>query len=141
MVLLVQKEVAERLTAEPPKMNLLSASVMFWGEPKIIKNVSRHAFRPKPKVESSIIQITPYSEKLRHGAGENQKSQEDSDRYYSFIRALFKQPRKTILNNLTDGSNYSKTEVEKFLKSQGIEPKLRPQNLDIDTINNLSQSF
>ena len=131
-VLTIQKEVAERLCAEPPEMNLLAASVRFWGEPKIIRTISRNAFRPRPKVESAIIQIV---------TRETSTSEEESAKYYAFIKALFKQPRKTILNNLTDGSNHTKKEVEKFLVSHGVEPKLRPQNLDIDTINNLSQSF
>lgn len=132
IVLTIQKEVAERLCAEPPKMNLLAASVRFWGEPEIVKTVSRNAFRPRPKVESAIIRITPRKDP---------KNQEEIQKYYNFIKALFKQPRKTILNNLVEGSNYTKQEVENFLKSRGIEPKLRPQNLDADTINNLSQSF
>ena len=132
IILTIQKEVAERLCAEPPKMNLLAASVRFWGEPEIVKTVSRNAFRPRPKVESAIIRITPRKDP---------KNQEEIQKYYNFIKALFKQPRKTILNNLVEGSNYTKQEVENFLKSRGIEPKLRPQNLDADTINNLSQSF
>ena len=132
IILTIQKEVAERLCAEPPKMNLLAASVRFWGEPEIVKTVSRNAFRPRPKVESAIIRITPRKDP---------KNPEEIQKYYNFIKALFKQPRKTILNNLVEGSNYTKQEVENFLKSRGIEPKLRPQNLDADTINNLSQSF
>jgi len=132
IVLTIQKEVAERLCAKPPKMNLLAASVKFWGEPEIVKTISRHAFRPKPKVESAIIRITPHK---------NQKTPEESKKYYAFTKLLFSQPRKTILNNLANDPNRTKAKVEEFLKSQGIEPKLRPQNLDIDTINNLSQSF
>ena len=132
VVLTIQKEVAERLVAEPPKMNLLAASVRFWGRPEIIKSVSRNAFKPRPKVHSAIIQIT--TDKL-------EKSPEESAKYYGFIKMLFKQPRKTVLNNLTAGSKHTKAEVEEFLKSQGVEPKLRPQNLDITTINILSQSF
>jgi len=132
IVLTIQKEVAERLAAKPPKMNLLAASVKFWGEPQIVKNISRHAFRPKPRVESAVIQITPLG---------TQRKKAETERYYKFIKALFKQPRKTILNNLANGFDKPKEDVEKILKSQGLEPKLRPQNLDIDTINNLSQSF
>lgn len=132
IVLTVQKEVAERLSADPPKMNLLAASVKFWGEPQIVRNISKHAFRPKPKVESSIIRIVPHKQ---------QEGSAEQDKYYKFIKALFKQPRKTILNNLSDGLNLPRDEAERILKSQGVEPKLRPQNLDIDTINNLSQSF
>jgi len=132
VVLTIQKEVAERLTSKPPKMNLLAASVAFWGEAEIVRSVSRRAFRPMPEVESAIVRIVPH---------ETQKTQEESRKYYAFIRALFKQPRKTILNNLRDGLDSTKEEIEKVLESQGLEPKLRPQNLDADTINILSQSF
>ena len=133
VVLTIQKEVAERLSAKPPKMNLLAASVQFWGEPEIVRTISRHAFRPQPKVESAIIRIA-----LRQKA---EILSENSNKYYKFIKILFKQPRKTVANNLKDGSDYTRQEVEEFLKSHGIEPTLRPQNLDIDTINILSQSF
>ncbi len=57
IVLTVQKEVAERICAEPPKMNLLAASVQFWAEPKIIDYISKKDFRPQPKVDSAIIKL------------------------------------------------------------------------------------
>lgn len=132
VVLTIQKEVAERLCAIPPKMNLLAASVSFWGVPKIIRNISRNAFRPRPQVESSIIEISLL---------DIQKSEEESKKYYKFIKALFKQPRKTVANNLIDGFKKPRIDVESFLKLNGVEPNLRPHDLSIDTINNLSQSF
>src|SRR3989344_2939238 len=144
VVLTIQKEVAERLSAKPPRMNLLAASVQFWGIPEIIRTISRHAFRPQPKVESAIIRVVLREKALIAPDGTmgiNQRSLEDSDRYYKFIKILSKQPRKTVANNLKDGSDYTRQEVEEFLKSHNIEPTLRPQNLDIDTINILSQSF
>ena len=132
VVLTVQKEVAERLCSEPPKMNLLAASVAFWGTPEIVRLVSRNAFRPRPKVESAIIKITPLGDK---------RLRKETEKYYEFIRMLFKQPRKTIANNIADGSGLSKEEVVSFLKSHSVEPNLRPQNLDTDTINNLAHDF
>jgi len=132
IVLTIQKEVAERICATPPKMNLLAASIIHWGKPEIIKFVSRNAFRPKPKVESAIIRIIPH---------ERQPTPERSEAYYKFIKILFKQPRKNILNNLASGLPEIKKEVELRLKSLGIEPKLRPQNLDVNTINIISHDF
>lgn len=153
VVLTIQKEVALRLTAAPPKMNLLAASVGYWGKPEIVRFVPRGAFRPPPKVESAVVKITPHPTspykglrvadpvKFHNGADKTQHTQEESQKYYDFIKILFKQPRKTISNNLTSGSSITKKEVEKFLKSHGVEPNLRPQNLSISTINKLSHDF
>jgi len=132
IVLTIQKEVAERLCANPPKMNLLAASVLFWGEPEIVRLVPKGAFSPQPKVESAIVLIKPR---------ENQKSEAEAKKYYSFIKILFNQPRKTIVNNIANGLTITKKEVEFILLSSGIEPGLRPQNLDIDTINILSHNL
>ena len=132
VVLTIQKEVAERLTAKPPKMNLLAASVRYWGVPQIVQFVPRGAFRPPPKVESAIISITP---------GKNQPNNAESKAYYTLIKIIFKQPRKTIANNLKEGTNLTKKEVESLLLSLDIEPNLRPQNLSIDAINNLSHNL
>jgi len=132
IVLTIQEEVAERLCANPPKMNLLAASVLFWGEPQIVRLVSRNAFNPQPKVESAIVLIKPH---------ENQKSEAEAKIYYPFIKILFNQPRKTIANNIANGLTMTKKEVESFLLSNGIDPNLRPQNLDIDTINILSHNL
>jgi 16S rRNA (adenine1518-N6/adenine1519-N6)-dimethyltransferase len=132
VVLTIQKEVAERLCAKPPKMNLLAASVALWGEPEIIRLISRNAFRPRPKVESAVVRVTPHSK---------QPSQEESKRYYDFIKKLFRQPRKIIANNLAGKPSPTKEEAGKFLEKHGINPGLRPQNLDKDTINKLSHDF
>ena len=64
MVLMVQKEVAERIMAKPPKMNLLAISVQVYGEPKIIAPVSKGHFSPSPKVDSAIIKISNISHKF-----------------------------------------------------------------------------
>jgi len=132
IVLTIQKEVAERLCASPPKMNLLAASVLFWGEPQIVRLVSKNAFSPRPKVESAIVLIKPHK---------NQKNEDETRIYYQFIKILFNQPRKTIANNITNGLTITKKDAESFLLSNGVDPNLRPQNLDISTINNLSQNL
>lgn len=153
VVLTIQKEVALRLTAAPPKMNLLAASVGYWGKLEIVRFVPRGAFRPPPKVESAVVKITPHPTspykglrgadpvKFHNVAGKTQPNNTESKAYYAFTKILFKQPRKTISNNLTSGSSITKKEVEKFLKSHGVEPNLRPQNLSISTINMLSHDF
>ncbi|MDP2637247.1 MAG: 16S rRNA (adenine(1518)-N(6)/adenine(1519)-N(6))-dimethyltransferase RsmA, partial [bacterium] len=60
MVLMVQKEVGQRICAKPPKMSLLAVSVQFYAKPEIIAVVSKNAFWPQPKVDSAILKLTPY---------------------------------------------------------------------------------
>jgi len=129
--LTIQKEVAERICSAPPKMNLLAASVQLWGEPHITSSISRGSFQPQPEVDSAILLIDP------------KPLAKDFNRisYYDFIKKLFKQPRKTILNNLRDGFGVTKIEIEDRLKSAKVSPTLRPGNLDIDTIMELNRVF
>ncbi|MDP2650923.1 MAG: 16S rRNA (adenine(1518)-N(6)/adenine(1519)-N(6))-dimethyltransferase RsmA [bacterium] len=129
VVLTIQKEVAERIAAEPPKMNLLAASVRFWGTPKIVGFISKKSFRPPPKVDSAIIKIIPNKDQLSRG---------EAEKYYKFIRILFKQPRKTVLNNLREGLKLPQKEMEKRLQKLNILPGLRPANLSMSDINKLS---
>ncbi|KKR89258.1 MAG: Ribosomal RNA small subunit methyltransferase A [Candidatus Wolfebacteria bacterium GW2011_GWA2_42_10] len=131
IILTIQKEVAERIIVKPPKMNLLAASVQFWAEPKIIGYVSRKDFSPPPKVDSAIIELKIKNYELRI-----------KDNYYRIIKILFKQPRKTILNNLLSGiGDKNKEEIVEKLKKAGIDPRARPQNLSIEQIIELSTLF
>lgn len=146
-VFTIQKEVAQRICAlrqaqGEQKMNLLAASVQFWAEPKIIDIVSKGNFRPIPKVDSAIIKLSP-----RTNAD---LTRTDVDKYYRFIKILFKQPRKTILNNLLSvdlrGSKRGLTqmareEIIKKLESIGINPLDRPEDLSLDEIIKMSQIF
>ncbi len=128
-VLTVQKEVAERICGE---MNLLSASVRYWAEPEIIGIIPKSDFSPEPKVDSAIIRLKTIDRK--QGIGSEVK---DSENYYKFIKILFKQPRKTILNNLfKTGKN--KKEIEKVLKENGVNPNDRAQNLEVADIKKIS---
>ncbi len=56
-VLTLQKEVAERIAAAPPKMNRLAASIQFWAKPEILERLSRKDFEPAPEVESAILKL------------------------------------------------------------------------------------
>ena len=61
IVLMIQKEVAQRIVAQPPRMNLLAVSVQFFAKPEIINYVPKTAFYPQPKVDSAIIKLSPLS--------------------------------------------------------------------------------
>lgn len=121
IILTVQKEVAERIAAEPPRMNLLAAITQFWSEPKILGIVPREKFSPAPQVDSAIIQLVP-------------KETKEAERYYRLAKILFRQPRKTIVNNLLSQKRLNKGKVIEILDKEGIIPSERPQNLDIGKI-------
>jgi len=135
-VFMVQKEVAERLVARPPKMNRLAASVQFWAVPRIFAVVSKNDFRPIPRVDSAVIELkTIFSDPTR-------KWGRDADNYFATVRILFAQPRKTITNNLLgtpSNLKVSKEDAIKILGAFGIDPRHRPQNLTIDNIFDLSR--
>jgi 16S rRNA (adenine1518-N6/adenine1519-N6)-dimethyltransferase len=137
-VFMVQKEVAERVDAQPPHMNRLAASVQFWAAPKIIEMVGKQNFVPQPKVDSAILLL----ESVRR-SGKDKSMDKNilpaANRYYAAVRALFAQPRKTILNNLAamqgeQGEKTGKEAALRVLQAAGIDPALRPQNLTIENI-------
>jgi len=121
IVFTLQKEAAQRITAQPPQMNKLAASIRFWAEPKIIDYLPRRYFKPRPLVDSAIIclRIKNYELKIKDG---------DKKNYYKLINIIFRQPRKTVANNL-QGFNWPKA---------GLTGKERPQDLDLNTLIKIS---
>jgi 16S rRNA (adenine1518-N6/adenine1519-N6)-dimethyltransferase len=124
MVLMVQKEVARRICAKPPRMNLLAVSVQFYAKPKIAFYVKKENFWPKPKVDSAVIKIIlgGYPESANSGFTAN---------FFRVAKAGFSQPRKQLLNNLSSGLDIKKEEVAKILEKAGISPKQRAETLSI----------
>jgi 16S rRNA (adenine1518-N6/adenine1519-N6)-dimethyltransferase len=153
-VITIQKEVAERIVAVPTRssrlrlalrgcsgprtgasrgMNRLAASVQFWAEPTIVQTIPRSSFSPPPKVDSATLRLVrrpPRRGGPSHAA------------YDCAVGALFRQPRKTILNNLAaaaernepGGRAPTREALSKTLRAFGIAPDGRPQNLDIAAI-------
>lgn len=132
IVLLVQKEVAERICSAPPRMNLLAASVQFWAEPQLVMHVGRKHFHPAPKVDSAVIRITP-----------RPKTRIEPSVFYPFLKQLFKQPRKTILNNLGQKRRPAGTRDDwaEKLAHLGITPDARPQGLSLADIEGLARGI
>jgi 16S rRNA (adenine1518-N6/adenine1519-N6)-dimethyltransferase len=148
MVLVVQKEVAQRICSRPPEMNLLAVSVQFYAEPKIVSYVSRKSFWPEPKVDAAIIKVSGIRYKVLSI---------DKDLFFKIVRAGFSQPRKQLANNLTknlklntravakggkeDLSSLTKTKVINWLKKNKIRPSQRAETLKIRDWLNLSRSL
>ena len=102
LTVMVQKEVGARMVAKPGSKDygLLSASCAFFGEPKILRNVSRKMFFPAPEVDSCIVGM-----KI-----ERKKFDISADSFFEVAKACFKSRRKTLLNNLVE-AGYKKAEL------------------------------
>ncbi|OHA09178.1 MAG: hypothetical protein A3B37_01390 [Candidatus Sungbacteria bacterium RIFCSPLOWO2_01_FULL_59_16] len=124
IVLMVQKEVAERMVARPPKMNLLALSVQAYGEPEIIAPVPASAFSPKPKVDSAIIKISGISHRFfsRHRI--------KPEPFFALMRAAFSHKRKTLSNSLADAFG-GKEAAAAALKASGLAQRARPEELSL----------
>mgnify|MGYP001589510799 FL=1 len=112
-------------------MNLLAAAVQFWAKPEILFTLKPNEFSPPPKVESTVIKLTTLRPKP-HTI--------NPEIYYKLIHIIFKQPRKTVFNNLKTGLKMPPKSIENHLKLLGIDPKSRPQNLSITQIINFVRS-
>jgi len=132
IILMIQKEVAERICAKPPHMSLLAVSVQFYAAPKIMANVSKNCFMPAPKIDSAIIKIIPQIEN---------KKQVDEDLFFKIVKAGFSQPRKQLIGNLSKNLELNREEANSWLIKNKIEPKQRAETLDINDWINLAESF
>lgn len=132
MVLMVQKEVAQRICAVPPNMSLLAISVQFYAKPEIISFVSKKSFWPSPKVDSAIIKITPQKLSTRPGF---------VDLFFEIVRAGFSQPRKQIANNLSQKLKIDRRKIETWLLKNKIQPSQRAETLSIQDWLKLTKTF
>lgn len=121
MVFLVQKEVAKRIVAKPPKTNFLAIFVEFFAKSEIVMTVKRKYFFPMPKVDGAVIKIKPHEKQI--------SKEVPFEIFFKTLKAGFSHPRKTLLNNLTFHFKKSKIELEKILLKIGINRKKRPENL------------
>jgi len=121
LVLLVQKEVAQRICARPPDMNLLAASVQFYAQVSIIATVKKGVFWPQPKVDAAILKLVPFEKKPGI----------EPALFFRVVKAGFLHPRKQLLNNIKEGLGMKKQEAEKLLAASNISPARRAETLSI----------
>lgn len=124
-VLMVQKEVAERICAGAGEMSLLALSVQYYGTPKLLFKVSKESFWPVPKVDSAVIKII-----FNRVQGTGFRVQ--ADKFFRIARIGFASPRKQLQNNLAAGLHTSKEKVAEILSRAGINPKARPEELSVE---------
>ncbi len=124
MVFTVQKEVAQRIVAKPPRMNLLASSVQFYATPEILRNIPKNYFWPVPQVNSSVLRITPFS------SPEN-SSVEFRKKFFKILSSGFSHPRKQLVNNLSRELQKEKKEIKHILEESGISPQQRAETVSI----------
>lgn len=139
VVVLVQREVAQRITARPGDLSLLAVSVQFYGKPEIIERVPAGAFYPAPKVDSAILRIIPYGEP---GASPRPAVEvDDPDAFFEVVKAGFGQKRKQLKNALTAGLKLPGKRVEAALHLAGIDPRRRAETLSLEEWGRLTAAM
>ena len=127
ITIMVQKEVAQRMQAEPGTKDCgaLSLAVQYYADTYIAANVPPNCFMPRPKVGSQVIRLT-----IRKVPVVKVKNE---GHMFALIRAAFNQRRKTLVNAVTNyqGLEHSKEDMEKALKSLDISVKIRGEVLDL----------
>ena len=132
IVLTVQKEVAQRICAQPGDLSLLALSVQIFGSVSIPLAIPAGAFFPPPKVDSAVVKIDVYDEPLVSVA--------ESDDFFKLAKAGFGQKRKTLRNSLSSDLRLSTFEVEAALIEAGINPMRRAETLSIEEWKRLVDS-
>jgi 16S rRNA (adenine1518-N6/adenine1519-N6)-dimethyltransferase len=123
IVLMLQKEVAQRITAQPGQMSLLAVSVQFYGQPRIIAHVPASAFYPVPKVDSAIVRVDPHTQQPLE--------QDEVGPFFEVVRAGFAQRRKQLRNALVHGLGVSAEYIAQAMQEAGIDEQRRAQTLSI----------
>ena len=124
MSVMVQREVARKIAAEPGEMGLVSVAVQLYGRPRVVSNVPPRAFRPPPKVVSSILRIEVYPAPMLE--------LDSVERFFDLVRAGFGARRKQLRNNLRDGLSLGPGEAEAVLTQAGVDPARRAQTLSME---------
>ncbi len=122
-VLLVQREVAQRIVALPGDMSLLAVSVQFYARPRVLHSVPAGAFLPAPKVDSSVVRLDLHQRPAVPDV--------DPTQFFRIVRAGFGQRRKQLRNSLSAGLSCKKEDADLWLNAAGVEPSRRPQTLSI----------
>lgn len=129
MLLLIQKEVAEKICAKEGNLNVLAIHVQIFCSPKIVGKVGKNSFFPEPKICSAILEVEMLDKPLI--------DRKDYKKFLKIVHAGFAHKRKTILNSLSRNLKIKKDEIEKILIKLNIDIKARPQSLSIENWKDL----
>lgn len=134
ITVMIQKEVAERLVAEPGKgeSGAITYGVHYYTKPKTVLQVPNTAFIPEPKVNSTVIQLEVQKEPTVKVSNE--------EKLFELIKIAFMQKRKTLVNALTNSNKYgTKEKVEKVIEEMGLDLRIRPEKLTLENYAELAE--
>jgi len=130
-VLLVQKEVAERIAAEPGDMSILAISAQVYAQASLGDVVPAELFTPPPKVDSQVVILKTRDQPLVAPA--------DEKVFFRMVKAGFSAKRKKLRSSLSGGLGISKQDAEVLLQSEGISPDARAEDLSVDDWHRLAR--
>lgn len=131
IVLLIQKEVAERICSKNGKESLLSLSVKAYGIPKIVSRVPKGAFSPSPNVDSAIISISTNVKSVF-------KNKNEEDSFFKVLHAGFAHPRKMLLGNLSKTYN---GDLKRIFEDLNLSLKIRSEDVPLEKWLEISQAL
>ncbi len=135
IVVTVQREVAERMVAQPGKMSILAVSVQFYGQPRIVARIPAGAFYPVPKVDSTVVRIDVGERPAVDLQGVEEAS------FFRVVRAGFSQKRKMLRNSLSAGLGCAPAEVAESLGQAGVDPARRAETLGLQEWGKVTQTL
>ena len=132
ITVMVQKEVAERLTEKPGEKNTgaITYSINYYTDPSLVINVPSNSFIPSPKVDSSVINL-----KLLNTPRVTPK---DEILFFKIIKSAFLQKRKTLINTLINGNFGNREFLENMLTELGIDLKIRGEKLSLEEFKKIA---
>ena len=133
IVLLIQKEVAERLAAEPGDMSILAVSAQIYATVRLGDVVPADLFTPPPKVDSQVVILTMRSEPLVRA--------DEEKAFFRVVKAGFVAKRKKLRSSLASGLHMTKPEVETLLLGHGISADNRAEDLTIQNWLDITRSL
>jgi 16S rRNA (adenine1518-N6/adenine1519-N6)-dimethyltransferase len=123
VVVMVQREVARRIVAQPPQMSLLAVSVQFFARAQIVRTIAAGAFYPRPKVDSAVVRLDVFEHPLLADQG--------AERFFEIVRAGFGERRKQLRNSLARGLVLDPDAVAAALSRAHIDPTRRAETLTL----------
>lgn len=124
LLLTMQLEVAERLIAKPDDMSILTVSVQFFGQPRIVQRLKPSVFWPRPDVDSAVVRIDTYAQPP--------VDVPDEKLFFRVVRAGFGQKRKQLRNSISSGLRLEGGTAEQLFATSGIDSRRRAETLTLE---------
>lgn len=135
ITVMVQKEVAERLTEKPGGKNTgsITYSINYYTEPETVLEVPKDCFIPSPKVDSSVIKLNVLKEPKIKVL--------DEDLFFKVVKCAFLQKRKTLVNSLSNSGILNKDEIESILNELNLDLRVRAEQLTLEQFGEISDKI